>query len=104
MSFKLYGGTKTVTTAGTRVALSTTDLLVSSVVFQGFDTNTGKIYIGGSDVLAASKNGAMVEAKGLFGFGDIEDSGEEDVINLKFVYIDSTVNSESVSFVYLKKD
>lgn len=59
-----YSGTKTVAASGTRVQLSTaTPVPPSSCIsltIQALSTNAGTIYIGGSNVSAASKIGAQL--------------------------------------------
>lgn len=98
--------TKTVTTAGTAVALSSTTLKVSAVVVQALATNTGYIHVGDSTVLAASLLGARL---GIPSAGSTPASvvfssahfGGNDV-NLEDFYIDSTVNGEGVSVTWTK--
>lgn len=43
-------GTVTVTTAGTRVQVSSTELSGSSIIIQADELNTGKLFVGDSDV------------------------------------------------------
>lgn len=79
-------GQKNVTTAGTQVALGTTQVYKELTVIAKA-TNTGNIYVGDSTV--DSTTGAILPAGGFltFHFVDIAD-----------VYIDSDVNGEGVSF------
>lgn len=82
-------GVQTVTTAGTRVALASTTA-IKSVTVRAKSVNTGLIYVGSS--IVASSNGFQLS------------SGETvsiDIDNLSKVYIDSAVNEEGVSFIYL---
>lgn len=90
---------KTVTTAGTRVQVSTTDLFVKKIVVAGHAANTGHIYLGDSTVASTAglhlKVGAppiVIEA------GQI--GGKDDLFNLKDMYVDASVNGEKVSILY----
>jgi hypothetical protein len=97
-----YGFTKTVTTSGVAVRLSSTTLKVRSFMVQSLSTNTGVIFVGGSDVLAASKNGAALPVSVAVAFlpiGEIKTVNYYDLMN---VWIDSTVNAEGVSVTYTK--
>lgn len=87
----LQGGAKTVTTAGTRVQLSSTSVPCIDLIVQAKVGNTGRIYIAGSSVANDGSNGIYITA-GL--------SLPLSVINLTQVYIDATVNGEGVSFTY----
>lgn len=82
-------GTKAVTAAGTAVALGG-NVACRKVTMTALDTNTGKIYWGGSTVSATS--GAYIYA------------GQTQVIdidNLSKVYIDSGINGEGVNYSYV---
>jgi hypothetical protein len=82
-------GTKTVTTAGTRVQLGG-NVACKKITMTALDTNTGKIYWGGATVSATS--GAYIYA------------GQTQVIdidNLNKVYLDSGVNGEGVNYSYV---
>lgn len=83
----LYYGKKTVTTAGTRVALASSQA-VKSVVIKALQTNTGYIYVGDSSV--ASTNGFQLLAG---------DTVSLDIANLSTVNIDSSVNGEGVTYI-----
>jgi len=77
-----------VTTAGTRVQLASN--ACSSVTVKAKSTNTGLIYVGGSSV--SSSNGFILSAG---------DSISIDITNTNLLYIDSSVNGEGVSFIFL---
>lgn len=92
-------GTKTVTTAGTAVALttSTNNTVVRWVTIQALTSNTGTICVGSSTVLVASKNGTCITA------GQAAPMYEGTVrYDLSTVYIDSGVNGEGVSYTYAR--
>lgn len=84
---------KTVTTAGTRVALSTSTLRVRRAVVCALATNTGIVVVGGSSVVAAvgTRNSPFLNA------GDTIELGP---VDLAATYIDSTVNGEGVTVYY----
>lgn len=85
----LGNGSRTVTTAGTRVQLSLTSVSCKKVTIQALASNTGSIYIGGSTV--ASTNGYTIFATQSFTLT---------VSNLNLVYLDSSVNGEGVIYMY----
>jgi hypothetical protein len=84
---------KTVTTAGTAVALSATALPVRRAVVMALLTNTGVVVPGGSGVIAASstRNGVALNAG---------DTVTLENVDLAAVYIDSTVSGEGVVVTY----
>jgi hypothetical protein len=86
-------GRKTVTTAGTRVQLSSSSVSAKRVTISALSTNTGVVCVGGSTVVASAgtRTGVGLQA------GDYY---ELDITNLNLVYLDSTVNGEGVSFTY----
>jgi hypothetical protein len=84
----LQTGQKTVTTAGTRVALG--DVVVnSSLAIKALAANTGVIYLGDSTV--SSTNGFQLAAGEIM---LIQQAG-----NLKDIYIDASANSQGVSWM-----
>lgn len=102
MALKPSHSAITVTTAGTRVQVSTTATPCASIYFEGLHTNTGKIYVG--DVTVSSTNymfeldaktGATIEGERL--------RGTTDELILSDFYVDSSVNGEKVVVTYLVK-
>lgn len=83
----IFDGKTTVTTAGTRVALASSQA-VQSVTIKALTTNTGIIYVGNSSV--SSTNGFQLSAG---------DSVSMDIANLNTVNIDSSVNGEGVTYL-----
>jgi hypothetical protein len=83
---------KTVTTAGTRVALASSTACKQVVITAETD-NTGYVVVGGSTVVAAlaTRRGVPL-APG--------DSVTFQIDNLADVYLDSTVNGDGVTFAY----
>ncbi len=91
---------KTVTTAGTRVQISTTPLLVRSVIVCGMTGNTGHIYFGGSTVAAA--NGVDLSAGDCTGWVPIASTGGSTAYDLSSVYVDASVSGEGANVTYAK--
>jgi hypothetical protein len=83
----IYNGKKTVTTAGSRVTLSTTQA-VKSVTIKALYSNTGSIYVGNATV--SSANGLELLAG---------DSVNFDISDIANIYLDSSVNAEGVTFL-----
>jgi hypothetical protein len=86
-------GQKTVTTAGTAVALGSQDI-IGSLMIKALDTNTGVVAVGNdglNDVTVS--NGLRLEAGDVIVF--------EYVGNLASLYLDSAVNGEGVSWIQL---
>jgi hypothetical protein len=86
-------GRTTVTNTGTRVQLSLTSVPCKKVVITGEDDNTGVVVVGGATVVAAqaTRRGTPLVAL------------QSDVFfvdNLNKLYIDATVSTEGVTYVY----
>lgn len=84
----IYNGQKTVTTAGTQVALASSQAITHSVKIKALHGNSGWIYIGDSSV--SSSNGYVLDAG---------ETLELQIANLATVYVDSSVNGEGVSYI-----
>jgi len=102
MKFSLKSGAKTVTTAGTRVALSTTAIWARGIRISAPAGNAGAIFIG--DVTVAAANGISIAAGGILSFSEvfINPPGDLVSINLKDVYVDAATNGDKVTFAYLE--
>ena len=95
ISNQILSGRQTVTTAGTRVQLSTADIAVAKVVITAETDNTGYVVVGSGDVVATV----------LTRVGIPLNAGESIVIcvnNLNKVYLDSTVNTDGVTWMAYK--
>jgi hypothetical protein len=90
------GTTKTVTTAGTAVRLAASSTPAAWVTIQALSTNTGVICVGGSNVLAAMKNGTCLAAGQAAPFY----ATPAYIYDLNTIWIDSTVNGEGVGVTY----
>lgn len=85
----LASGSKTVTTAGTRVQLSAISIPCKKITLQGGVNNGGWVYIGDSTV--SSSNGYAVAAS---------QSITVTPNNLNLVWLDSVNNGEGVTYIY----
>src|SRR4051794_3191243 len=86
-------GRKIVTTAGTKVQLSTTSVECAWIQIVAETDNTGIITFGDSEVVGvlASRKGVPLNA------------GDSEVIpvdNLTDIYLDTTVNGDGVTYIY----
>jgi hypothetical protein len=84
----IYNGKTTVTSAGSRVTLASSQAILNSVAIRALSTNTGIIYVGNSTV--ASTNGLQLQA------GDAVTIA---VANLNTVNLDCSVNGEGVTYL-----
>lgn len=82
-------GQTMVPTAGTAVALAT-NTSTTSITLRAFATNTGNIFVGTTGV--TSSTGFILSA---------DETVSLDLDNLDKVFINSAVNSEGVSYIYL---
>jgi hypothetical protein len=89
MPTAVFHGKTTVTTAATRVALASNQVIAKSVCITALLTNTGLIYVGGSTVAAA--NG--------FQLAPGQTTGWFPIANLATIDIDSSVNGEGVTYL-----
>ena len=84
---------KTVTTAGTAVALHAA-LRVKSVTIVAKTSNSGQIYVGGSDLASTTNDGLAP--------GDSLSIPAENWLDLVDLYVDSDVSGEGVDFWAVK--
>jgi len=91
----IVDGRDTVAGLGTAEAMSATDLYVDYIIITAETNNTGVITVGGSTVVAAenTRRGIPLNA------GDTVSLG---AVNLKDVYLDTTVNGDEVTYLYLQ--
>lgn len=99
---QIRNGSKTVTTAGTRVTLTTAKTLAKNLYLKAPAANAGVVYIGDSSVTAANgyglAAGETVSLKDLFSPAE----GEAAVIDLLRVYADAATNGDKVNFLYFE--
>lgn len=93
VSNTIGSGRQTVTTAGTAVQLSTSDVPCTRVIITAFTNDTGVISIGDSGVLAntTTRKGIPLIAG---------QSVTVPINNLNKIYVDATVSTEGVSYTY----
>lgn len=82
-------GVKTVTSAGVAVQLASSNA-IKTVTIRAFSTNTGIIYVGTTTVSAAT--GFQLSP---------QETVSLDIANIGSVWIDASVSSEGVSYIYL---
>ncbi len=80
----------TVTTAGTRVPISATTVMVYSLIIVSLSTNTGTQYAGDSTVSAA--NGCPIAPDGSIEFEPPDSARGYDQFDIKDIYVDSSTN------------
>ena len=97
MAGPIKGSQKTVTTAGTAVALSSTKLLVSSMIIKAKKGNSGIIYVGDSEV-SSSDNDGLERTESL----NWESDGNAGALNMANQYIDASIDGEGVDIWYVE--
>ena len=88
---------------GTAQPIQTDDNLVLSVIIQARPTNTGDIWVGNSDVNAASQIGTRLTPGKTFALNPSSVEGGLEEINLAGIFFDG-VTSDQISVSYLEKD
>lgn len=93
-STDIQDGTATVSTAGTRVPLSSTSTMCSQVTITAHESNTGTVVVGSNTVVAAvnGRRGTPLYST---------QSVTLNINDLNKVYIDSTVSGDKVTFSWL---
>lgn len=100
MALKLYTvGDVTVTTAGTRVQLTSTNTYVSNVTVQGLGANTGKIFVGDSSV-SATRGYELSPGSGIAITSIVTPKGTQELVNLADIWFDAASNGDKVHVVY----
>ena len=90
----LKGSEQTVAAAGTAVALSSTDLYVTSLSIIAKTGNTDVVYIGDSAVVSTDNAGLAP------GTPMAIPAGMDAFFNLADIFIDAAVNGEGIDFWY----
>lgn len=89
---------RTVTTAGTEVALKTTTFKVRNFAIKALHANTGFIYVGRNGV--TSSTGYPLDAGESVAAAAIMTRGSDGSYDLSQIYIDSSVNGEGVAVFF----
>lgn len=87
----INNGTKTVAASGTAETLVASTTPCKKVDIMALDTNTGKVWIGGSSIDKAAKNGKYIFAA---------QSYTIEIDDLVKIYLDVDTNGEGVVFTY----
>lgn len=107
---KIKTGIKNVATAGTALALSSTNNFCESIIVTALADNTGAMTVGGADIVGttvaarnghplAASEGVTFQAPGADAAGT-KFVGSRRMINIKDIYIDClTGNTDGVSWV-----
>lgn len=95
----VYDGVATVVTAGTKVPLASVSTKADWVTVFG-KVVTGNLFVGGSTIDAANGRGAPLIAAGSANVLWPMATGAHGAYDLNKIYIDSTANSDAVSFIY----
>jgi hypothetical protein len=95
---------KTVTTAGTRVALAAATQRVRSLMIQAESTNTGVIYIGDITVSSTVKGATLTAGNSLTIEAPVMGQAGADDLDLASIYIDSSVNGDKVSVLFIARN
>ena len=91
----LDSGRQTVSSAGTRVQLSSTDTPVKRVVVEAFRINPGIVVVGGQNVVASQSTRQGISlASG--------DTVTLYVNNLTDIYVDAATSGDGVSFIWYR--
>lgn len=104
MGIKAINASKTVTTAGTRVQVSTSATYVTSIYFEALGTNTGYIYVGDSSVSSTVHIARLSAGQSFTIAVDVTTGhGVGSELNLSDYWVDSSVNGEKVQVTYLQR-
>ena len=104
MSNRIYDFIKTVTSSGTAVALSSTNLKVNTAIVQAEHDNTRYILVGGATALYSTGRGISLgvpvadTTPPSVVFSSSRDGSNE--VDLNDIYIDAETNGDGVKVVY----
>jgi len=90
---------KVTVTAGTELALSATKVLAKGLIIKALPANTDEVYVGAAGVSATS--GFVLEAGEQIDYAQVLGLSPDDTIDLSKIYVDSAVDAEGISAVYL---
>lgn len=97
---RVYQGNKTVTTAGTQVALTSSQIVTPKVVIQAKPGNTGNIFVGTADVSSSDYGVVLAPGASTTLVASHIETGESG-LDLTSIWVDAAVNGEGVTFLYL---
>jgi hypothetical protein len=102
MYLKIRHLTKTVTTAGTRERLTTSDLKVPAVLIQAEVSNTGQVYVGDNQV-SSSSCGIELDSGDSITLSAASMGWANGQISLKDIWLDVEVSTDGVWCTYLER-
>lgn len=91
------GGELLIPKPGPALPLVSTSIYVKSVIIQAKPSNTDYVYVGDS----SGQYHAIEPARSIVIYGDALDNGTDAQLDLSTVYVNSNVNNEGVSFMYM---
>lgn len=100
MAISPINSTVTITTAGTRVQVSSASQPVISVYVEALKSNTGVIYLGVSDVSSTKYIAALAAGQG-FGISTDARGRLGGELQLSTLWADSSVNGDKLQVTYL---
>jgi hypothetical protein len=98
----IEGAVKTVTAAGTREKLATgdiEDMRVRGVTITALSSNTGVVYVGGSNVSSSVYGKELKAGESVDIYVDHEAWKTGESINLSKIFLDVSVSGEGVSYL-----
>lgn len=101
MAYGPQTSTATVTTAGTRVRLSSTSILSESILVIAAAANTNNVYVGGSDV--SSTNGIPLSPGQSIVLQGAAARNSSEQINAKEIWLDADTNGNIARYLYIKQ-
>jgi hypothetical protein len=93
---------KDIPTAGTRVQVTSTSTIITTVVFQAKTTNTGVVIIGDSNV-AAGQGLELSPGETLAITADMSGRSGGDELDLSDFWLDTATNGNDVKISYIKR-
>ena len=96
------GSARTITSSGTAVRLAASRTLVRSFTAQAKAANTGVVYLGGANVLAASANGVALTAGVGIGYVAVGERKDSNMYDLNQFWVDSTISGDIVLITYVQ--
>lgn len=106
MGIAPVNASKTVTTAGTRVQFTTSNIYCTSIYVEALSSNTGNIYVGTSSVSSTVYIAKLAAGQGFSMTTDNHSAGSSSggsEYNLSFLYFDSAVSGEKVLVTYQQR-
>lgn len=88
--------------AGTAVRLFASARLAGNAVVQADPNNTGQMFVGGSSVDSAARNGIILDPGSSASFEDLFPNTGSNFYDLSEFWVDSAVNGESVVVTFME--